>query len=151
MGCQQCEDPICERCCPAKATWKEPDGITVVDYNWCVGCRYCMAACPYGARRFNWHHPNVPRGELNPQMHYLGNRPRGVGVVEKCTFCVQRVRAGYYPACVDACPVRARQFGDMNDPNSDVAIILREAKTIQLRRELGTEPRFYYYFSAGMI
>ncbi len=149
VGCQQCDDPACVRCCPIKATWKEPDGVTVVDYNWCIGCRYCMAACPYGARKFNWAHPEIPSTDLNTVMHYLGNRPRMYGVVEKCTFCVQRVRAGHEPACVTACPVKARRFGNLVDHDSEVAYIVRRVRTIQLKEELGTEPRFYYYFSAG--
>ena len=150
VGCQQCEKPICVRACPAKATWKEPDGITVVDYNWCIGCRYCVAACPYGARRFGWSRTDLPSGEFNPKMHYLGNRPRPIGVVEKCTFCVQRVRAGHNTACVDVCPVGARKFGDINDPTSEVHYISKEVKKIILRQSLGTEPRFFYYFSAAM-
>ena len=72
--------------CPVKATWQEPDGIIVVDYNWCIGCRYCMAACPYGARHFNWGEPNVPVEEINPEMHYLGNRPRIKGCGRKMYF-----------------------------------------------------------------
>jgi molybdopterin-containing oxidoreductase family iron-sulfur binding subunit len=76
VQCQQCRDPACVKVCPAGATWKEPDGIVVVDYDWCIGCRCCMAACPYGARRFNWAEPEVPAGELNAETHYLGNRPR---------------------------------------------------------------------------
>ena len=150
VGCQQCDHPACVRACPINATWKEPDGVTVVDYNWCIGCRYCMAACPYDARKFNWAPPTIPQTELNPFMHYLGNRPRPYGVVEKCTFCVQRVRAGFDPACVSVCPVGARRFGDLNDPSSDVRMIVEEVKTIQLKEELGTKPRFYYYFSAGL-
>src|SRR5665647_3373001 len=79
IGCQQCRNPQCIKVCPAKATWQEPDGIVVIDYNWCIGCRYCMAACPYGARHFNWGEPNVPVEELNTEVHYLGNRPRMKG------------------------------------------------------------------------
>lgn len=82
-------------------------------------------------------------------MHYLGNRPRMYGVVEKCTFCIQRTRAGYDPACVTVCPVRARTFGDMNDPSTEVHYIINNVRTIQLRADVGTKPRFYYYFSAG--
>jgi Fe-S-cluster-containing dehydrogenase component len=149
-GCQQCESPACVSACPVKATWKEPDGITVVDYNWCIGCRYCMAACPYGARRFNWAHVTLPDADLNPSMHYLGNRPRMYGVVEKCTFCIQRTRLGYEPACVTVCPVGARKFGDVNDPTTEVHYIVNRVRTIQLKHDLGTEPRFYYYFSAGL-
>jgi Fe-S-cluster-containing dehydrogenase component len=88
----------------------------VIDYDWCIGCRYCMAACPYGARHFNWGEPTVRADEINPDMHLLGNRPRRKGVVEKCSFCIQRVRKGRYPACLEACPVGARKFGNMLDP-----------------------------------
>ena len=88
VQCQQCDNPPCVRVCPVKATWKEPDGIVVVDYNWCIGCRYCMAACPYKGRVFNWSEPNIPAEELNTEVHYLGNRPRPAGVVEKCFPCV---------------------------------------------------------------
>ncbi len=92
VQCHQCENAPCTKVCPVQATWKENDGIVVVDYNWCIGCRYCMAACPYGARHFNWKKPGLPAGEMNPDTHYLGNRPRPVGVVEKCIFCMQRTR-----------------------------------------------------------
>ena len=92
--CFQCADPPCVKVCPVGATWQEPDGITVVDYDWCIGCRYCMAACPYWARRFNWSEPVIPAGEVNPNQHYLGNRARKTGVVEKCTFCMHRTRKG---------------------------------------------------------
>ena len=106
-ACQHCRNPPCTKVCPTGATWTEKDGIVVIDYDWCIGCRCCMAACPYGARHFNWGNPSVPPEELNPNMHYLGNRPRPRGVVEKCTFCIQRTRAGRYPACVEACPTGA--------------------------------------------
>ena len=79
VQCQQCENPPCVKVCPVQATWKENDGIVVVDYNWCIGCRYCMAACPYGARHFNWAKPKLPAKEMNPKTHYLGNRPRPAG------------------------------------------------------------------------
>ncbi|MGH7677123.1 MAG: 4Fe-4S dicluster domain-containing protein, partial [Gemmatimonadaceae bacterium] len=92
--CFQCADPPCVKVCPVGATWQEPDGITVIDYDWCIGCRYCMAACPYWARRFNWSAPEVPVEELNTNQHYLGNRARKTGVVEKCTFCIHRTRQG---------------------------------------------------------
>lgn len=98
--CFQCADPPCTKVCPVGATWQEPDGITVVDYDWCIGCRYCQAACPYWARRFNWSDPAVPAEEINPNQHYLGNRARKKGVMEKCTFCIQRTREGRMPACL---------------------------------------------------
>ena len=95
--CFHCQNPPCVDVCPVQATWMEPDGIVVVDYNWCIGCRYCIAACPYDARRFNWADPVVPEDELNPNQHYLGNRLRTKGVVEKCTFCIQRSARGRTP------------------------------------------------------
>ena len=146
VQCQQCENPPCVKVCPVRATWKEPDGIVVVDYNWCIGCRYCMAACPYGSRHFNWGEPNVPAEEINTEVHYLGNRPRQKGVVEKCTFCIQRAREGKYPACVEICPVGARKFGNLLDPASEIRYILENKRVIVLKQELNTQPKFYYYF-----
>jgi molybdopterin-containing oxidoreductase family iron-sulfur binding subunit len=147
VQCQQCENPPCVRACPTQATWKEPDGIVVVDYNWCIGCRYCMAACPYGARRFNWGAPNVPPEELNPNTHYLGNRPRYNGVVEKCTFCIQRSRVGKYPACVEVCPVGARKFGNLLDPESEIRYCIENKRVFRLKEDLNTYPKFYYFFA----
>ena len=146
VACQQCRNPQCTTVCPVKATWQEPDGIVVVDYNWCIGCRYCMAACPYGARHFNWGEPTVPAEEMNPETHYLGNRPRVKGVVEKCTFCVQRVRKGLYPSCVEICPVGARKFGNLLDPKSEIRYILENKRVLVLKEELNTQPKFYYFF-----
>ncbi|OFX42672.1 MAG: 4Fe-4S ferredoxin [Bacteroidetes bacterium GWA2_30_7] len=148
VACQQCRNPQCTTVCPTRATWQEEDGIVVVDYNWCIGCRYCVAACPYGARHFNWGEPNVPIEEINPETHYLGNRPRTKGVIEKCTFCVQRVRKdeGHYPACVEICPVGARKFGNLLDPNSEVRYILENKRVLVLKEELNTQPKFYYFF-----
>ncbi len=146
VACQQCEDPSCVRSCPVGATWKEPDGIVVIDYDWCIGCRCCMSACPYGARHFNWGEPTIPDAEVNPKMHYLGNRPRIKGVVEKCTFCVQRVRNGRYPACVEVCPVGARKFGNLRDPNSEIRYILEHKRVFVLKNELNTRPKFFYFY-----
>ena len=146
VQCQQCKNPPCVKVCPVKATWQEPDGIVVIDYNWCIGCRYCMAACPYGARHFNWSEPNLPAEELNPDMHYLGNRPRRRGVVEKCTFCIQRTRNGRYPACVEICPVGARKFGNLLDPESEIRYIMEHKRVLILKNELATHPKFYYFY-----
>ncbi len=146
VACQQCRHPQCTKVCPVGATWQEPDGIVVIDYDWCIGCRCCMAACPYGARHFNWGQPELPSAELNPNMHVLGNRPRPRGVVEKCTFCVQRTRAGRYPACVEICPVGARKFGNLLDPQSEISRILKEKRVFVLKAELKTEPKFYYFY-----
>jgi len=143
--CFQCANPPCVYVCPVQATWQEPDGIVVVDYNWCVGCRYCLAACPYWARRFNWGQSEVPPERINPNQHYLGNRERKKGSVEKCTFCIQRSREGRLPACVEACPTGARIFGNILDPDSEVRWILKNKELFRLKEELGTEPRFWYF------
>jgi len=149
VQCQQCENPPCVKVCPVKATWKEPDGIVVVDYNWCIGCRFCMAACPYGARHFNWGKPYIPKEELNPNMHYLGNRPQYKGTVGKCTFCIQRSREGRYTACVEICPVGARKFGNLLDPKSEIRYILENFRVFRLKEELNTNPKYFYFFSLG--
>lgn len=147
VQCQQCKNPPCVKVCPVHATWQETDGITVIDYDWCIGCRYCEAACPYWARRFNFTQPSIPKDRLNPNMAYLGNRPRRQGVMEKCHFCIQRTRVGRYPACLEVCPTGARKFGNVLDPNSEVAYILKNKRVfIQLKEEMGTSPRFFYYF-----
>jgi len=148
VACQQCRKPPCTKVCPVGATWQEPDGIVVIDYDWCIGCRCCMSACPYGARHFNWGTPEIAAEEINPKMHLIGNRLRSRGVVEKCTFCVQRVRSepGRYPACVEICPVGARKFGNLLDPESEIARILREKRVFVLKAELATEPKFYYFY-----
>jgi len=143
--CFQCADPPCTRVCPVGATWQEPDGITVIDYDWCIGCRYCMAACPYWARRFNWSAPDVPAAEVNPNQHYLGNRARKQGVVEKCTFCIHRTRQGRLPACAEACPTGARVFGNLLDPDSEIRWVLANKRVFRLKEELKTEPRFWYF------
>lgn len=147
VQCQHCANPPCTKVCPVQATWTEPDGIVVVDYNWCIGCRYCMAACPYMGRWFNFREPVIPADELNTRTHYLGNRPRMRNVVEKCTFCIQRVRLGRYPACVEVCPVGARKFGNLLDPESEVSLILRNKRVFRLKEELNTQPKFFYFFA----
>jgi molybdopterin-containing oxidoreductase family iron-sulfur binding subunit len=146
ISCQHCEDSPCTNVCPTGATWTEPDGIVVIDYDWCIGCRYCMAACPYGARIFNWGEPNLPAEDVNPDMHVLGNRPRTRGVVEKCSFCIQRVRDGRYPACLEACPVGARKFGNLLDPDSEIRYLLEHKRTFVLKPELKTRPKFFYFY-----
>ncbi len=146
VACQHCENPPCTKVCPVAATWKEPDGIVVIDYDWCIGCRCCISACPYGARRFNWGTPSVPKDEFNPVTEYLGNRPRQRGVVEKCSFCIQRVRKGLYPKCVEVCPVGARKFGNLLDPESEIRYIIENKRVYILKEELNTQPKFFYYY-----
>ncbi|HRQ31827.1 MAG TPA: 4Fe-4S dicluster domain-containing protein [Anaerolineales bacterium] len=154
--CMHCEEAPCVHVCPVGATYKRPDGIVAMNYDLCIGCRYCQIACPYEARVFNWKKPI----ELSPQSPTFGypevpNRPRGV--VEKCTFCSHRIDAGLErglmpgvdsqatPACVVACPTSARVFGDLNDPESPISEALANAKvTLRLREELSTKPRVYY-------
>jgi dimethyl sulfoxide reductase iron-sulfur subunit len=153
--CQHCQDAPCTRVCPVGATWVRPDGIVAMDYERCIGCRYCQVACPYDVRRFNW----KPSKDENPYVPTWGTpeverRPRGV--VEKCTFCVQRIDRGLSqgltpgvdpaatPACVDACPVGARIFGDILDAESPVSKYLNEHETFRLREEWGTQPKVHY-------
>ena len=146
VQCQQCKKPPCVKVCPVGATWREKDGIVVVDYNWCIGCRYCMAACPYGARHFNWGDPQIPSKDVNPETHYLGNRPRAKGVVEKCTFCVQRTRKGLYTACVEVCPTGSRKFGNLLDKESEIRYILENKRVFKFKEELNTQPNFFYFY-----
>lgn len=146
VQCQQCDNPPCVHVCPVEATWKEKDGIVVVDYNWCIGCRYCEAACPYHARRFNWTKPQVPAEEINPVQAYLSNRIRPQGVMEKCTFCLHRTREGRLPACLEACPTGARVFGNLLDPDSEIRWVLANKRVFVLKEELGTKPSFFYFF-----
>jgi Fe-S-cluster-containing dehydrogenase component len=151
----QCTNAPCVDVCPVKASYYRSDGIVMMDYDRCIGCRYCEVACPYQARSFNWkqfdgNNPAVPKWG-NPEVE---RRPRGV--VEKCAFCYQRIDRGMAlglqpgvdadasPACVVACPTGARIFGDVNDPNSNVSKALRAHPTYRLREALGTEPRVYY-------
>jgi Fe-S-cluster-containing dehydrogenase component len=140
VQCMHCAKPTCVYGCPVKATWKEPDGIVVIDYNKCIACRNCMVTCPYAARHFNWVEPEVPKAEINPKVPLEDK----AGVVEKCTFCVQRTRNGATTACTEACPVGARKFGDLNDPNSDVSILLKTRRAWRLKEELGSGPMIWY-------
>lgn len=148
VQCMQCDNPPCVKACPVEATWKESDGIIVVDYDWCIGCRYCMTACPYSARSFNWQRPDIPVERINPDTNYLGNRPRPVGVVEKCHFCTQRTRRGKQPACQEACPTGARIFGNLLDPDSEIRYVLEHKTVFRLKEDLGTEPKFWYFRDA---
>jgi Fe-S-cluster-containing dehydrogenase component len=138
--CNHCDDPPCVRVCPTAATWKrEEDGIVMMDWHRCIGCRFCMAACPYGARSFNWVDPRPGIKTLNPDFP-----TRTKGVVEKCTFCSERLVKGQLPACVEACTEKALVFGDVNDPNSEIRHLLAMSYTLRRRPELGTGPNIYY-------
>ena len=146
VQCHQCDNAPCIKVCPVEATWKEADGIVVVDYDWCIGCRYCEAACPYHARRFNWSKPEVPADEINPDQAYLSNRMRPQGVMEKCTFCLHRTRKGKLPACLEACPTGSRVFGNLLDPDSEIRQVLEHKRVFVLKEDVGTQPRFFYFF-----
>ena len=138
--CNHCDNPPCVRVCPVKATWKrKQDGIVVMDYHRCVGCRYCIAACPYGSRSFNW---RAPRKRLQKTDPVFPTRTKGV--TEKCNFCMERLAKGLPPACVDACKHGALIFGDLDDPISTVRIALSQSHTIRRKPELGTRPQVYY-------
>jgi Fe-S-cluster-containing dehydrogenase component len=158
--CMQCEQAPCVDVCPVKASYYRADGIVMMDYDKCIGCRYCEVACPYGARAFNWktfteENPAVPEWG-QPE---VARRPRGV--VEKCSFCYHRIDRGLSmglipgvdpaatPACVVACPVGARLFGDLNDPESEVSKLIASKPTHRLREDLGTGPRVYYICPEG--
>lgn len=146
VQCNHCDNAPCTKVCPVEATWKEPDGIVVVDYDWCIGCRYCQTACPYEARHFNFKEPTLDRAKINTEQSYLSNRIRPKGVMEKCTFCLHRSRSGEYPACLEACPTGARKFGNILDKNSEINHIFKHKRVFVLKEELNTLPQFFYYF-----
>jgi len=153
--CMHCEHAPCVEVCPVGASYYRDDGIVMMDYDKCIGCRYCEIACPYQARSFNWEafdgeNPAVPEWGT-PEVE---RRPRGVP--EKCSFCYQRIDRGLSlgfvpgvddeatPSCCVACPTGARAFGDLNDPNSNVSQLLKKYPSYRLRENLGTNPRVYY-------
>ncbi|MBW1829893.1 MAG: 4Fe-4S dicluster domain-containing protein [Deltaproteobacteria bacterium] len=153
LMCNHCTNPPCCRVCPTKATFQREDGIIMMDMHRCIGCRFCMAACPYGARSFNWGDPyRVTRvEELKKLNHgFPTNREyptRSKGVVEKCTFCTERLAKGLLPACVDAAnkvKEGAMIFGDISDPESEVRQALKEHYSIRRKPELGTEPNLFF-------
>lgn len=136
--CNHCDQPACVRVCPTKATYKRADGIVMMDMHRCIGCRFCMAACPFGARSFNFGDPRPYIKEENPK---YPTRMRGV--VEKCTFCTERLAEGLMPACVEVSN-GALIFGDLDDPNSAVRQALRSNYSIRRKPNLGTQPCVYY-------
>ncbi len=139
--CNHCDEPPCVRVCPTKATFKmESNGIVAMDYHRCIGCRFCMMGCPYGARSFNWFDPRPYITEVTPE---FPTRMRGV--VEKCNFCGERLALGKEPACVEAVmETGAIVFGDLNDPESEISKILDQEHTIQRKPSLGTKPSVFY-------
>ncbi len=134
MMCQHCENPPCVDVCPTQASFKRADGIVLVDRHRCIGCRYCMMACPYKARSF----VHEPLSDQNPDV------PRGKGCVESCTLCVHRIDQGKGPACAEACQNKAILFGDLNDANSEIYKKVRSVASVQIRAELKLNPGVRY-------
>ena len=141
MSCQHCSNAPCVRVCPTGASHYDENGNVQVDYSKCIGCRMCMGACPYSARTFNWEEPayavDFPLGDFDAPKHIAG-------VVEKCTFCANRLARGEEPACMEHCPGRARYWGDLDDPDSDVSRAIAGRPTVRLLEDKGTEPSVYY-------
>jgi Fe-S-cluster-containing dehydrogenase component len=150
--CYQCDNPPCTKVCPVDATFKRQDGVVLIDNDRCIGCRFCMAACPYGARSFNWGHPHDPpeaqAKAYSPEQGY----PRRVGTVEKCDFCPDMAEQGLLPACTASCPMGAIYYGDQNEDavtNSQgetqrLSKLLLDRSGYRHLEELGTQPRVYY-------
>ena len=143
LACQHCENPACVKVCPVGATYKDPEtGVVRQDYDKCIGCRMCMSACPYnGVRSFNWEEPaygvDYALGDADAPKHQKHT-------VEKCTFCYQRISKGEEPACMDLCPARARHWGDLDDPESEVSKLVASRSYKQLLPDMGTKPSVYY-------
>ncbi len=157
MPCMQCDNPPCVPVCPVKATWKRSDGVVVIDYEACIGCRRCIPACPYGSRHFDSGHqyadgtpqPELAAFEKAPSFEYGKRWVRRsdeppVGNVRKCHFCLHRVERGLLPMCVTTCIGRATFFGDLNDPESLVSKLIAQPNVMRLKEELGTKPKVYY-------
>lgn len=137
--CNHCDNPPCATACPIKATYKREDGIVIVDPHRCMGCRYCVVACPYNARQFNFReNPNQTNPDYPKRQH---------GVAESCNLCAHLLDQGKQPACVEACEkaqAKAIVVGNLNDPNSEIAKLIRNNPIKRLREELGTEPKVFY-------
>ncbi len=143
--CNHCKEPACVRVCPTKATFKREDGIVMQDMHRCIGCRFCMAACPFGARSFNYLDPRGKNPDGSPLIRVQSQTypTRTIGVVEKCIACYERLAIGQQPACVEASN-GAILFGDLEDPNSEVRKVIGEKYTVRRKPELGTQPSIYY-------
>ena len=155
--CYHCDNPPCIKVCPVRATYLNEEGIVTQIFPQCIGCRYCMAACPYTVKSYDWYEPWWPQemaSALNPDVSV-----RPAGVVEKCTFCIHRLQKAkeqaavedrelqegdYVPACAESCPTQAISFGDLDNPNSEVSLLTRSSRAFRLLEELGTKPKVYY-------
>ena len=147
--CMQCEEPSCLEVCPTGATMKLEDGIVVVDQDKCMGCKACIMACPYGARysvdEWESYFPDgLPLSPYEEFTKKAWEEKSGVGVATKCDFCRDRVQEGRDPACVEACPAKARTFGDLDDPDSEVSMLIKRYRGEVLNPEFGNKPKVYY-------
>ncbi len=150
--CMQCDNTPCAKVCPVGATFKREDGIVLIDQDRCIGCRYCIAACPYGSRSFNWAEPPHTLAEMAQPYSVEWNYPHRKGVVEKCIFCPVNAREGKLPACAQNCRMGAIYFGDQvedvvaNHDGETVSFtqLIREKGGFRYMEELGTEPRVWY-------
>ena len=147
--CMHCEEPSCLEVCPTGATRKQEDGIVVVDKDKCMGCKYCIMACPYGARytveKWESYFPDgLPLSPYEEFAKREWEEKSGVGVATKCDFCRDRIAEGRDPACVEACPAKARTFGDLDDPDSEVSFLIKRYRGEVLNPELGNRPKVYY-------
>ncbi len=168
-SCMHCDNPPCVQVCPTQARFKRTDGLVLTDFDRCIGCQYCSVACPYGVNYLNSRKPsdnyyldwtearvksaegNVPpydNPDLNRKHKGNGRRIAGgghyKGVIEKCTFCVQRLDKGLEPACANACPVDALHFGDLDDPESEISKLLGRRRSFRLKEDLNTQPKVHY-------
>ncbi len=149
MLCMHCKDPECVRVCPTGASYKREDGITAIDPEKCVLCKYCMLACPYNIRtKIMDIQPYHSEKEFTPyeKVAFTRHQP---GVVSKCNFCSSRLAEGKEPSCVQTCPGKARTFGDLDDPESEVSKLIARRKPVQLLPEMGTDPSVYYIEEGG--
>ena len=142
VACQHCQNAACQRVCPTGATYKDDKGRVEIDYDKCIGCRMCMAACPYNARNFNWQTPVRVTG-ANYGDAEVPVRPKGVA--EKCTLCRERTDRGEEPMCVVCCPAHARIFGDLDDPDSEISQTILNRKAWTLLENQGTRPSVHYF------
>jgi len=143
LQCMHCKEPLCMKVCPTGATTQRPDGVVTVDAEKCMGCKYCVVACPYGSRYFYREIRSYFPDQLTP-FEKVGYTKHTVGTVGKCDFCVGRLEKGWKPACVQTCPTNAIYIGDLDDPNSEVSRLIRERNGYQLHPELGSDPSVYY-------
>ena len=141
IACQHCENPACERVCPTGATYKDDKGRVEINYDKCIGCRMCMAACPYNVRNFNW---EEPKRDTDAGYGDADVVERAKGITEKCTLCKERTDRGEEPMCVKLCPTKARIYGDLDDPDSEIFKLRQQSNVRILLEDMGTKPQVFY-------